>query len=160
MSQTTHDPLKNYISILRELTALAGDITRVEEIKTAAAADKRHELLDGCIQEEQAFLLKLRGLEQHRISLQKDLGWENLTLRQILDIASQEQRELLVPVFDQLDHHLRRLQQAREASEKILKVRLHELEVFAQMGASYDNSGNLSPAGTPQSKGRIRSTYV
>ena len=160
MSQTIHDPLKNYITVIQDLTAVAGDITHVEEIKTAAAADKRHELLDGCIQEEQALLLKLRGLEQHRISLQKDLGWDTLTLQQILDRSSEEERELLSPVFARLDHYLRRLQQAREAAEKILKVRLHELEVFSQMGASYDNSGNVNPPGTPQGGGRIRSTYV
>lgn len=160
MSQTIHDPLKNYITVIQDLTAVAGDITHVEEIKTAAAADKRHELLDGCIQEEQALLLKLRGLEQHRISLQKDLGWDTLTLQQILDRSSEEERELLSPVFARLDHHLRRLQQAREAAEKILKVRLHELEVFSQMGASYDNSGNVNPPGKPQGGGRIRSTYV
>ncbi len=160
MSQTIHDPLKNYITVIQDLTAVAGDITHVEEIKTAAAADKRHELLDGCIQEEQALLLKLRGLEQHRISLQKDLGWDTLTLQQILDRSSEEERELLSPVFARLDHYLRRLQQAREAAEKILKVRLHELEVFSQMGASYDNSGNVNPPGKPQGGGRIRSTYV
>ncbi len=160
MSQTIHDPLKNYITVILDLTAVAGDITHVEEIKTAAAADKRHELLDGCIQEEQALLLKLRGLEQHRISLQKDLGWDTLTLQQILDRSSEEERELLSPVFARLDHYLRRLQQAREAAEKILKVRLHELEVFSQMGASYDNSGNVNPPGKPQGGGRIRSTYV
>lgn len=160
MSQTAHDPLKKYLEIIGNLTAVTGDITRVEEIKTAAASSRHHELLDGCIQEEQALLLKLRGLEQHRISLQKDLGWDALTLRQILDRSSEEERELLAPVFDRLDYHLRRLQQAREASEKILKVRLHELEVFTQMGASYDNSGNVNPSGNPQSKGRIRSTYV
>ena len=122
MSQTIHDPLKNYITVIQDLTAVAGDITHVEEIKTAAAADKRHELLDGCIQEEQALLLKLRGLEQHRISLQKDLGWDTLTLQQILDRSSEEERELLSPVFARLDHYLRRLQQAREAAEKILST--------------------------------------
>lgn len=160
MSQITHDPLKDYIVIIQDLTAVAGSITRVEEAKTAAVSAKKHEILDSCIQEEQALLLKLRGLEQHRINLQKELGWDGLTIHQILDTAPQEQAEMLDPVFQTLDRQLRRLQTAREASERILKVRLHELEVFSRMGASYDNSGNVSTGSAPQGTGRIRNTYV
>lgn len=160
MSQTTHDPLREYMTIIRDLTAVAASITRTEEAKTAAVSGNRHEILDGCIQEEQALLLKLRGLEQHRISLQKELGWDSLTLRQILDTASPEQNEALDPIFQKLDQQLRRLQTAREASEQILKVRLHELEVFSQMGTAYDNGGNASPGTAAPGPGRIRNTYV
>lgn len=160
MSQTTHDPLREYMSIIQDLTAVAGNIARTEDVKASAVSNNRHQLLDDCIQEEQALLLKLRGLEQHRIKLQKELGWDSLTLRQILDTASPEQADALDPVFQKLDQQLRRLQTSREASERILKVRLHELEVFSQMGASYDNGGNVSPKGTPPGQNRIRSTYV
>ena len=51
MNQTTQATLQDYIQIIRNLTAAARQITRTEEIKTAAASEKRHELLDGCIQE-------------------------------------------------------------------------------------------------------------
>ena len=144
MSQTIQELFKDYIFVIRDLTAVAGSIARVEEAKTAAVSGKKHEILDSCIQEEQALLLKLRGLEQHRIKLQKELGWDSLTIHQILDTAPSEQAEVLDPVFQTLDQQLRRLQKAREASERILKVRLHELEVFSQMGAAYDNGGNVN----------------
>lgn len=160
MSQTTHDPsktLKDYILIIKDLISTAASIARTEEIKTAAVSERRHELLDDCIQEEQALLLKLRGLEQHRIKLQKELGWDGFTLSQILEQASPEQAESLSPVFQELDQQLRRLQTSREAAEQILKVRLHELEIFSGGGAAYDNGGNLSQNSAPQS--RIRNTY-
>lgn len=160
MSQTTHDTLREYILILQDLTAAAVSITHAEEAKAAAVSANRHEMLDDCIQEEQALLLKLRGLEQHRIRLQKELGWDSLTLHQILDTASPEQVKVLEPVFQKLDLHLRRLQSAREAAEQILKVRLHELKVFSEMNTSYDNGGNVSRNGAPQGNNRIRNTYV
>lgn len=158
MNQTTHDSFEEYMTVIRNLTAVAGNIARVEESKTAAATGKRHELLDGCIQEEQAYLLKLRGLEQRRMKLQETLGWGSFTLRQILDAAAPEQREPLTPLFGELEQQLIRLQQAREASEQIIHVRLHELDVLTQRGASYDNGGNVSHAGASQA--RIRSKYV
>lgn len=160
MSQTIQEPFTEYITIIQNLTAVAGSIARTEETKTAAVSARKHEILDDCIQEEQALLLKLRGLEQHRTRLQQTLGWEDLTLRQILDAASPEQTEALTQPFQKLDQQLRRLQTAREASERILKVRLHELEVFSQMGASYDNGGNVSQNNAPQGTNRIRDTYV
>ncbi len=160
MSQTIQELFKDYIFVIRDLTAVAGSIARVEEAKTAAVSGKKHEILDSCIQEEQALLLKLRGLEQHRIKLQKELGWDSLTIHQILDTAPSEQAEVLDPVFQTLDQQLRRLQKAREASERILKVRLHELEVFSQMGAAYDNGGNVNKGSASTGTGRIRSTYV
>lgn len=160
MSQTTHDPLKDYILIIQDLTSVSEQIARVEKTKAAAVSTQHHNVLDDCIQEEQALLLKLRGLEQHRIKLQKTLGWPSLTLRQILETASPDQTEALAPVFEELDQQLRRLQNARESAERILKVRLHEMEIFSQQGVPYDNSGHTSQTGVPQGNSRIRSTYV
>lgn len=159
MNQTTQATLQDYIQIIRNLTAAARQITRTEEIKTAAASEKRHELLDGCIQEEQALLLKLRGLEQHRTQLQKTLGWDSLTFRQILAAASPEQCALLAPVFQELDQQMQKLQNAREGAERILNVRLREIKHYAQQGTSYNNGGGVNPPKSP-SQGRIRSTYV
>lgn len=160
MNQTSKEALQNYIRIIRDLTSTARQIARTEEAKTAAAAERRHALLDGCIQEEQALLLKLRGLEQHRTQLQKELGWESLTFRQILASAEPEQCTVLEPVFEELDQQMRRLQTARESSERILNVRLREIAHYTQMGSSYNNEGNAAPASSAPNGGRIRSTYV
>lgn len=160
MNQTTQDRLNKYRMIIRDLTNVAASISRVEETKAAAASERRHELLDGCIQEEQALLLKLRGLEQHRVNGQKALGWEDLTLKQILAQAAPEERESLAPLFENLERQLKRLQHARNASEQIIGVRLHELDILAarQQGSSYNNEGTARPAAA--SHARIHNKYV
>jgi len=91
MSQQTQEPFEEFMEVIRELTSLAGAIAGVEEAKAEAAAQKRHQFLDGFIQEEQAQILKLRGLEQRRLRLAKALGWESLTFRQILEKAPPRQ---------------------------------------------------------------------
>lgn len=160
MNQTTQDPLNKYRTVIRDLANVAASISRVEETKAAAASERRHELLDGCIQEEQALLLKLRGLEQHRTACQKALGWEDLTLKQILEQADPEQRESLAPLFERLEQQLKRLRHARNASEQIISVRLHELDIIAarQQGSSYNQEGTVRPAAT--SHARIHNKYV
>ncbi len=158
MEQTKQELLEQFAAVIRELTVLAGDIAQVETAKANAAAEKRHYLLDGYIQKEQAYILKLRGLEQHRMNLAKELGWESLTFRQILEQASLRQSELLRPLFDCLDQQLKELEQARNNSERIIHVRIHEIQTLMaqRQGSSYDNTGNvnLPPSGGAKLKDR------
>lgn len=152
MSLRTQEPLEEYVTTIQDLAAVVLQIAIVEEKKAQIAADRLHEQMDGCIQEEQALILKLRGLEQHRIKYQDALGFDSLTLEQIRQQASPEQLSELSPAFSELETQLNRLEHARKAAEQMIQVRLHEIEVFAQQGHSYDNGGNVTPANAPQTK--------
>ncbi len=159
MNQETRDLLDSFSDIIRQLTVLTGQLSQVEEAKAEAASEKRHELLDGFIQKEQAQLLKLRGLEQHRMKLAKNLGWDSLTFRQILDKADSQQREVLLPLFTELEQQLNRLIQSRKASEHIINVRIHEIEtlIALQEGSSYAPSRSVSVSAP--SRPKMKDTY-
>lgn len=160
LSQTVHEPLEDFAAVIRDLTATAGHIAKIEDAKAEAASAGRHTLLDGFIQEEQAYILKLRGLEQHRLKLAESLGWKSLTFRQILERTTPEETELLSPLFSELELQLKKLGQAREAAERLIKVRLHELQIAIarQQGTSYDNSGNINSESMPHIK--LQDKYV
>lgn len=145
MNQNTQEPLEEFCTVIQELTELSDSIYRVEQAKAEAASERKHHLLDGCIQREQAYILKLRGLEQKRIQLSKTLGWEGLTFRKILEKVSPQEKTQLQPLFTNLEQTLKKLDQSRKASEQIINVRVHELQVaIAQrQGTSYDNAGNI-----------------
>ncbi len=160
MEQQAQELFDGFVSVIEDLISVAGDIAQVEEDKAEAASLKRHELLNGYIQKEQAQILKLRGLEQRRMNLLKELGWESLTFRQILEKASPDRVSRLQPLFFDLENQLGRLTKARQASEHIIGVRLHELQtlIALQEGGSYDNSGSVNPNTPLHSK--FRGTYV
>lgn len=160
MEQTTLTPFEEFTAVIEELTSLASSISQIETAKASAASEKRHGLMDGYIQEEQALILKLRGLEQKRIRLSGELGWESLTFRQILDKASLRQRTKLEPLFLALEQELKDLEHSRKAAEQIIQVRLHEIQTIAaqQGGASYDNAGDVSLNTPPHSK--MKDRYV
>ena len=67
MNQNTQETLEEFAAVIRDLSVVAVHIAQIEEAKAAAASARRHELLDGYIQDEQAHILKLRGLEQRRL---------------------------------------------------------------------------------------------
>ncbi len=161
MTQETRELFDKFTAVIRELTVLAGDIAQVEEAKAEAASLRHHERLDGFIQKEQAQILKLRGLEQHRMRLAGELGWDSLAFRQILERADDDQKRALTPLFDELSRQLDRLQQSRKASEQIIQVRIHEIEtaIAQQQGTSYDNSGNTTPGASPHVN-KMKDTYV
>ena len=160
MEQKTQDLFDDFADVIDETIQLVGDIAQVESDKADAAALMQHHLMDGYIQKEQAQILKLRGLEQRRIRLAKELGWDSLTFRQILSKVSLRQGSQLQPLFEELEWQLKQLQDSRSAAEQIIKVRLHELDVAlaGQAGTAYDNSGNVNSG--PPLHSTMRDTYV
>ena len=60
----TEHSFEDFTAVIQSLIKVTDKITLIEREKAAAAADRKHELLDNCIQEEQAVLLQLRkGLD-------------------------------------------------------------------------------------------------
>ena len=160
MDQTTQTTLDEFIAVVQDTAELAVSIAKIETSKAEAASEKKRHYLDSYIQTEQAMLLKLRGLEQKRTHLAEALGWKGLTFRQILANASPEDREKLLPSFNQLEESLKGLETSRKASEQILNVRLHELQVAIarREGGSYDDAGNVNLNSPYRSK--MKDRYV
>ena len=160
MNHETQITLDKFVAVLRDLAETAGQIARIEQAKAEAASENRHERLDDFIQDEQAYILKLRGQEQHRLRLAEQLGWKDLTFRQILASVEGEQEQLLSPLFAELERELKRLEQARGSSERIINAKLREIQVSIarQQGGSYDNTGNVSP--NPPLQSKMHNKYV
>lgn len=137
---------EKFLTIIRELTETAHSIARVEEEKAVALSLKRHELLDGFMKREQAYILKLRGLDQHRVRLTKSLGWESLTFSQILEKVEPIQKEYLKILFHDLEQELRAIQQSKEVAERMMNVRVYELliSIERQEGIPYDSERKVN----------------
>lgn len=137
---------EGFLDVVRELTDTAHQIRRVEEEKAVAVSHRRHELLDGFIKKEQAGILKLRGLDQHRMRLAKRLGWDSLTFSQILEEVPPVQHEYLKMLFLELEQELMRLIQSKELAERIINVRIYELLITVERkeGIPYDNTRTVN----------------
>jgi len=140
-------PLDEFAVVLSQLTEVVHALAELEEQKADAAANSQHHLINDFLNPEQALVLKLRGLEQKRIRLADHLGWQGLTFRQILEQADDRQSLVLNPLFIDLSTPVKRLTEAKDASEKMIRLRLRELEttVAGEGGQSYGNNDkNLS----------------
>lgn len=125
---STDEAVSGFSDTLEQLLALMVSISELEEAKAEAASAKQHHRIDGLLKEEQALILKLRGLEQLRIKQAGALGWQGLTFRQILERSDPGQKELLSPLFDKMHTQLKRLTNSKDSADRILRLRLKELE--------------------------------
>ena len=76
---STDEAVSGFSDTLEQLLGLMGSISELEEAKAEAASTKQHQKIDGLLKEEQALILKLRGLEQLRMKQAGALGWQGLT---------------------------------------------------------------------------------
>lgn len=120
--------LKDFCVTLSQLTDVVQKITDIEQKRVDAASKKEHHRIESFLNEEQALLLSLRGLEQKRIHQAEELGWKDYTFRHILYAADPDQKKLLTPLFHELEEQISILRKVRESADRIMGVRIHELE--------------------------------
>ncbi len=125
---STSSAFEEFIQVLQQLTAVTDDLASQEEQKAQAASLGQHHLITGFLNHEQAQILKLRGLEQKRMQLADRFGWKDLTFRQILEQADETQTSRLSPAFEDLNRQVKRLKAAKDAADKVIRVRMRELD--------------------------------
>lgn len=160
MSQDRKNTLAELESVISGLTETVRELAQQEEEKAAAASERKHEQLDGFIHQEQALLMKIKGLEQRRTELLGQLGWESLTFRQILSQAEENEKNHLEPLFISLDAGISRLKHSHEAANRILTTRIYELQMF--LARTQAEAGNASGESSHSAfhSSRIQDTYV
>lgn len=126
----------SFVHTLEELSGIITKLTEAETAKAEAASAGEHGKMDSFLKEEQALLLKLRGLEQQRTRMAADLGWKDLTFRRILEKSDEKECSVLSPLFSQMEKSLKELTDAEEASNRIVSVRLREFEHILGTGSS------------------------
>ena len=145
--------LRSFVGTLEELSEIVVQLTESERAKAEAASAGEHGTMDSFLREEQALLLKLRGLDQLRGRQAAGLGWKDLTFRQILGSADEAEVSVLSPLFSRMEAQLKDLTDAEGSSSRIISVRLREFEHILGAGSR----GSIPEAGGPS---RFHDRYV
>ena len=112
---------------LTETCMFLKDITAVEKEKMEAAMKNNVLILEECIKKEQALVMRSRGLDQKRQSIQKAMGAEQLTLKQIVEGASAETKALLLPLYQEMAAALEEYKGVYEGAKTAIEVNLHRI---------------------------------
>lgn len=132
--------------ILADTNVFLKDITVVEKEKLDAALKNNILILEECIKKEQALVLRSRGLDQKRQKVQKSMGAEQKTLREIVEGASPEDKAALLPLYQELTASLKEYREIYESAKTAIEVNLHRINAgLEQM------TGKPVDAGVPYS---------
>lgn len=75
-----HAVFREYLQLLRGLEKTVGQLVELERKKAGAVRANDVQLVDDCIRQEQVLSLSLRGAEQKRAKMLKELGLEHVKL--------------------------------------------------------------------------------
>ena len=120
--------LKEFCNVLKEQCSCASELIQLEEALSSAASKKDPETLDRLVKNSQPQLMNFRGLEMKRARLASSLGYTGKTASQILSSVNADEKALLAPVLSDLSDVLDRLQKSQESSDRIMQVRLSEIQ--------------------------------
>ena len=73
--------------ILIETNSFLKEITDLEKKKFDFVLKNNISRVEECMKSEQAMMLKLRGLDRKREAVQKELGFENMSFKEIIEIG-------------------------------------------------------------------------
>ena len=134
------DEFKN---VIEQLIGVFKQLTKVEHVKFNAVTGKHVGTVEDCVTQQQALLLKLRGLELARERAQKKAGYEGLQFRQILEQVSDDEREELLRLFDGLSREIQMFREVNESSNEILRTNLYSIDktLRKKTGNTYNGEG-------------------
>lgn len=99
-----------------------------ETKKLDDVANNRIKLMDEHVKNEEVFLLKCRGFEVKRQAFLKELGLENMLMRDVIKQAPEEMREQLDSVFSELSEAILDLKEINNRCNSMIELRLHKIE--------------------------------
>lgn len=141
----------NFTNIIKEFIEFFDELIAIEQEKLDAATKNQVSFVEECMHKEQAAILRLRGLEQKREKEQERLGMSGFTFRQILERASEEDANILNPLFNQLSGQVRMMQSLSDNAKDIIEVNLHMIQ--SSLARKTPGGETYSASGTKKDNG-------
>ena len=138
--------MDQFAQVIKEMISLFEGFLPLEQEKLKAVQENKLTVLEDCMTKEQAVVLKLRGLEKKRETVQKEMGWEGKTFREILELVPETREREFRQLFEQLSQSISTFQSTNESALDAITVNLRQIEqtikskdpegVYAQDGGS------------------------
>lgn len=146
--------LNDFKIVVGDLILLLEAFNKTEAEKLEAVQQNRVTFVEESMKKEQAAIMKLRGLDKKRESIQKDLGWEGMSFQQILSQVNDVEREDLRPLFEELNRSLKQFQDTKDSAQQALEINLHHInkqlaKKAAEEGGAYNSNGSAKKTEKP-----------
>ena len=144
MSDYAPSGFNSFCHLMTETVTLFDSIISLENRKVDAINENNLSLLDQYMNDEQVYLLQMRGLDSKREKMQELMGASGLTFRQMIDKFERPEKAPLNFLYEELSAKSSELKKA--LSETKRHVDFHLLSISAMIekfegSSAYDNKG-------------------
>lgn len=135
-----------YLTLLKDLTGCLGQLAELAKQKSAAVRRDDLLALDGVLKQEQALSLSLRGHEQKRLKLLKQLNLEQVPLSQLYEHYPAGLKARAKQTAEELRSSYNIYHASAEVARNTLECNLHELDkIVTSMGGPQPEAGGYTP---------------
>lgn len=121
--------------LLKESTQLYSRLLELEHEKYDALIKADIEILDAIVSKEQAYYMKMRGDEQKREKLLKDMGFSGNTMREIIEMSQGEEKAKLNDAYIELNELLKEVKKINGMCKTLIEARLRRVDnALSQLG--------------------------
>jgi flagellar biosynthesis/type III secretory pathway chaperone len=121
--------------LLKGSTQLYSKLLELEHEKYDAVIKADVEVLDDIVSKEQAYYMKMRGDEQKREKLLKEMGFSGKTMREIINMSQGEEKDRLNDVYNELNGLLKEVKKINGMCKTLIEVRLRRVDnALSQLG--------------------------
>lgn len=141
----------DFCNILQDTLHLFDELIAFEGKKLTAVAANDVQLVDRYMNEEQAYLMRMRGLDIKREQLQEKLGVSNLPLKEIANTCQGEQQQALLSIRDALTTKADELKAAIGTTRQSIQLQLSSISILLERLESGTTTYNQDGTKTTQS---------
>lgn len=124
LDQKTEETL---LSFLRELTEFYRNFLKLETDKQAELEEGLLDRLDARMKEEQAYVLRARGLEVRRRKLMELTPQPEATFRELIGLFSPERQGTAREIYDSLSSMLLELRETNQKNNRLAELKLRQV---------------------------------
>lgn len=143
MSNYSQGDFNSFCALINDTMTLFDDIIGLENKKVDAISENDVNLLDQYMNDEQAFLLKMRGLDYKREKVQEQLGMPGKSFKQMADGFDKPERETLDTLYCELSSKSTELKEAVSSTKRYIDLHLASISSLLEKfeGTTYSKSG-------------------
>ena len=127
LDQKTEETL---ISFLGELLEFYREFLKLEADKQAELQNGRLDRLDARMKEEQAYVLRARGLELRRQKLMERTPQPKATFRELIVLISPARQEKAREIYEELSSVLLELRETNQKSSRLAGIKLRQVSAI------------------------------
>lgn len=120
--------IDKFVEVIQEMIDFFEQFQTLEKVKLESVRDNDIIKLEECMKKEQAEILVLRGLERKQAQIQKELGFENATFREILELVPVERKAELETMYNNLSNSLDIFKSTTEGIKKTIELNMYAID--------------------------------